>query len=600
MDTEQSQLNQERQTASPPKYSTDPAAPPPYPSSASSDEIKRDIEHTRSEMDETLAAISERLRPSNLVREFLGGGSSGGNPPRDTRDPYDRSRSTSSGSSSSVVSSVLSSVAGSLFSSSKEPSHRQGHSSGYRHNWDDGGSSSFGVTSLLTGTAAPAAAWAGKRLLKFASHHPVPAAVIAAGVGWYIYESTRSEHERIRDEDEMYSGSYVDARTGQPYDRDSYGRDYDGPRAGRPAASGTYGSASVRQDASGNVYEGDADRDYDDESGEGARSRIGRASDRARGAVSGAASSAGYAAGSAGHAVTSAASSGGRYVADSATSAGRRVSGAASYAGHRVAGSASAARRGLSSAGHRAYESGRHAGGAIVNGVYYTAEQIAHGTSVAAESVKDGAQATGGAILDGVHYTTEQLSEGAATLAEYLQYGYEQSTRKTADALHEYPFAVGIAAMALGALAGLAIPETRKEHRLMGETRNDLLKRAKMAGRDYYESGKHVAESTLNAAAGEADAQGLTTTDLKSRVKGVASHLVENVKDSVKRTIQEEHLTPEEIKARAEKVVNTAKDTAKEEADKEGLTDAEKAKKHAEAAKQDVKEDVSHASTKPS
>ncbi len=571
-------------------------------------------------MDETLAAITARLRPSNLVKEFLGGGGNSGHPnPSDPNDSgYDRDSQRSSGGSSSgssLLGTVVSSVASSMFNSSKEPDNRRGHSSGYRHNWNDSGSSSFGVTSLITGTAAPAAAWAGKRLLKFASHHPIPAAVIAAGVAYYVYESAQSDTERIRDEDEMYSGSYVDARTGQPYDRDTYGREFRGGQGGqggqsgqqgRPSPAGAYGSASVRQDAAGTLYE-----DEDSEDGGAGRSRIGRAADRTRGAVA----SAGHAASQTGSRLSAA---GSRAYGSAGRAGGAVINGvyySAEQISHGTRTAADAAKHGAQAAGgailHGVYytkdqiasgskaaaESAAHgaqaAGGALLDGVYYTADQIAHGTSTAASAIMHGAQSAGGAILDGVHYTTEQLSEGAATVAEYLHYGYDQSKRGAASALDDYPFALGLAVMALGALAGLAVPETRKENRLMGSTRNDLLKRAKALGQDYYESGKHVAEATVNAAAGEAEGQGLTATDLKSRVKNVAGHLMENMKDSVKKTIQEEHLTPDEIKGRAEKVVSTAKDTAKSEARKEGLTDADKAKQHAEAAKDSVKSDMS-------
>jgi hypothetical protein len=75
----------------------------------------------------------------------------------------------------------------------------------------------------------------GANALKKMKNHPMPAALIGAGLAWLLFDESSSDGNaprgRWRDgELREYSGSYVDARTGQPYDP-SYGADY--------AASGT-------------------------------------------------------------------------------------------------------------------------------------------------------------------------------------------------------------------------------------------------------------------------------------------------------------------------------------------------------------------------
>jgi len=61
-----------------------PSAPPPYPADAGSGEIREEIRRTRAEMDETVDALGERLKPRHLLDDFLdmfrgsGGGSGGG------------------------------------------------------------------------------------------------------------------------------------------------------------------------------------------------------------------------------------------------------------------------------------------------------------------------------------------------------------------------------------------------------------------------------------------------------------------------------------------------------------------------------------------
>ena len=51
---------------------------------------------------------------------------------------------------------------------------------------------------------------------------------------------------------------------------------------------------------------------------------------------------------------------------------------------------------------------------------------------------------------------------------------------------------VGAATLALGFVAGLALPSTRKENELMGEQRERLLERAKEAGQEALDRGQRV------------------------------------------------------------------------------------------------------------
>lgn len=73
-------------------------------------------------------------------------------------------------------------------------------------------------------------------------------------------------------------------------------------------------------------------------------------------------------------------------------------------------------------------------------------------------------------------------------------------TRGTQDQLrrtwNENPLIVGAACAVLGAVAGLAIPETEREHRLMGETRDNLVETVQDTVRDKVEK---VQEAASNA-----------------------------------------------------------------------------------------------------
>jgi len=147
-------------------------------SAAGSSEIRDDIRRTRAEMDQTVDRLAERLRPRHLIDDLI-----------------------------EVV----------------------------RGKVNPGAASGSGGASAME-----EAKDYGSALLGSLKSHPMPAALIGAGVAWLLFEQVRGDSGgggvrtygsagrpgRWRDEDlREYSGSFVDARTGEPYDA-SYGAEY--------------------------------------------------------------------------------------------------------------------------------------------------------------------------------------------------------------------------------------------------------------------------------------------------------------------------------------------------------------------------------------
>ena len=60
--------------------------------------------------------------------------------------------------------------------------------------------------------------------------------------------------------------------------------------------------------------------------------------------------------------------------------------------------------------------------------------------------------------------------------------------------LEQNPLALGAIAMAVGAAVGMAIPSTRYEGELMGETREQLMQKATDAAGQLVERARHVAD----------------------------------------------------------------------------------------------------------
>jgi prefoldin subunit 5 len=76
--------------------------------------------------------------------------------------------------------------------------------------------------------------------------------------------------------------------------------------------------------------------------------------------------------------------------------------------------------------------------------------------------------------------------------------------------LQENPLAVGALGVGVGAAVGLAIPETTREHEVMGEARDTFVEKAQEKAQDAQERVQQVAQEAQNAAQQEAENQGLT------------------------------------------------------------------------------------------
>jgi ElaB/YqjD/DUF883 family membrane-anchored ribosome-binding protein len=75
--------------------------------------------------------------------------------------------------------------------------------------------------------------------------------------------------------------------------------------------------------------------------------------------------------------------------------------------------------------------------------------------------------------------------------------------------LNENPLTVGALAVGTGAAIGLAIPETSKEHEVMGEARDTVVEKAQEKAQDAQQRVQRVAEEAQGAAQQEAENQGL-------------------------------------------------------------------------------------------
>ena len=160
---------------------------------------------------------------------------------------------------------------------------------------------------------------------------------------------------------------------------------------------------------------------------------------------------------------------------------------------------------------------------------------------------------------------TEELRhrarERGTVMKEQARRRYDQGVQRFKQTSDDYPLAVGAGFLALGLVAGMLLPSTRREDQWVGPTRDRLVNRSREAAHDAMERGKHVAQAATQAAKSELREQGLTPEELKAKGK--------HVWESAKETARQEGMTPEAIKEKAKTAATHVKDTTTQEARRE-------------------------------
>lgn len=173
-------------------------------------------------------------------------------------------------------------------------------------------------------------------------------------------------------------------------------------------------------------------------------------------------------------------------------------------------------------------------------------EAVTGAASTAKDAVTGAASTAKEAVVDAkdrVVEATGEARERAAELSwrarERARYQARQARLGFWETMEERPLALGAAALALGVVAGLMIPSTRKEDELLGETRDRLLERAREVGEEALEKGKQVASVAVDTLKEEAERQDLTPEKLAEKVRNVAKEATNTVKEEGKKQASE-------------------------------------------------------------
>jgi hypothetical protein len=138
-----------------------------------------------------------------------------------------------------------------------------------------------------------------------------------------------------------------------------------------------------------------------------------------------------------------------------------------------------------------------------------------------------------------------RASEKSAHLKERARHGYEHGRESFSRTADEQPLTVGLGFLAIGVLAGMLLPSTRKEDELVGPTRDRIVNRTREAAEDAVHRGKEVAHRAVEVAKQQAQEQGLTPEAFMQKTQAVAAQVKDTTREDVQR---QQHEFTEQVK----------------------------------------------------
>jgi len=128
-------------------------------------------------------------------------------------------------------------------------------------------------------------------------------------------------------------------------------------------------------------------------------------------------------------------------------------------------------------------------------------------TFKALERARDRVGGTAGRAQDTAGQVVGQAQDRVGRLGDQAR----QASSGFRRMLRDNPLTVGALAVGLGAGVGLAVPQTSKEHEVMGQAHDNLVERTQEKAQEAQEKVQRVAEEAQGAAQQEAENQGFTS-----------------------------------------------------------------------------------------
>jgi hypothetical protein len=145
----------------------------------------------------------------------------------------------------------------------------------------------------------------------------------------------------------------------------------------------------------------------------------------------------------------------------------------------------------------------------IANKASHAAHQAKEKMSHAGEAAKEKIARVGEVAREKAANLGERASEKFQDLKAGTSRAYDRTRERVVTTADQHPLEVGLACLATGVIAGLALPTPGPINRRLGPAAERLRERTLDAGRDMMAKGRQVAQAAVGAAKEEAKAQGL-------------------------------------------------------------------------------------------
>jgi len=169
-----------------------------------------------------------------------------------------------------------------------------------------------------------------------------------------------------------------------------------------------------------------------------------------------------------------------------------------------------------------------------------------------------------------VNQLGEQVQQQAAYVGEQASYYAQRAGVQAQRSLEENPLIFGGVALAIGALVGLALPQTRRENELMGQWRDEVVHSAQDVAQDALHRAEKVVEEvrpeleeTAKKVADDLRASGAQAlTDLKETGRQALHDVKQTGQEAVNETKQSLQKAEDRAKTEAQKSAEVAKEKA--------------------------------------
>jgi hypothetical protein len=163
----------------------------------------------------------------------------------------------------------------------------------------------------------------------------------------------------------------------------------------------------------------------------------------------------------------------------------------------------------------------------VADRVRDAASDVGNRVSRAGDSIRHGLEDASSHARHMIRDTGDRVTE----LGHDVRRHADRAREGAIETYEQNPLIMGAGALAFGLLLGLAIPTTRAENKVMGETSDELARRARRLGKEALNKGQEVAQKVIETA--RTEARNADTDNLVDKAKQVVTSVAGTAREEV-------------------------------------------------------------------